>query len=487
MKPLVSLKTGAALILVTLLVICGVARAQLRITLNFYTVPLPNYSPGGGMPGGIFGGYPKVEGYDVVWTGMGATNAEIFHFDGSTTTQLTSTTSPLGSFGPHISSWRGPRNVAFVINSGVANNVFHYNIDTAVMTQLTFSSGPFCMLVGDFHDPYIATVVGDSWTLPSWTCVDLWDGTQTDTLSPRNFNFVPQVSNNQVVWEAYNTLGASDIFLYDIFPETTIQLTGGAPWTHHDPKLDYPHLAYWYTDGNETNIMYRQLPHLTHHVAHSNSPQLPLLEISGPHVFWAWTDDTSGYGVYHYHFNPPPGISENQIAPLALKGTCDSMDTCHSHWAVAMHELPPGDEYDIYVYDIASGGAMRQVSGARNSPGMVYVQVSSNLHMPFGYIPVVVWEEDLGSLSSKAYMSTQPVCTAVGDFNNDCEVDPWDYAYMAQYWRQSWPNPSVMPIPPPDLDGDLDVDWADMAILKANWLGCHFQPPIYRGRGVVFP
>jgi hypothetical protein len=84
-------------------------------------------------------------------------------------------------------------------------------------------------------------------------------------------------------------------------------------------------------------------------------------------------------------------------------------------------------------------------------------------------------------------MATQPVCTAVGDFNHDCEVNKWDYAYLAQYWRQSWPNPSVMPVPSPDLDGDLDVDWGDLAILRANWVGCHIQPPIYRNRGVTFP
>jgi hypothetical protein len=489
MKLLTYLKTGAALVLPAMLVVGGTAQAQQKIAVNFYTVRLPNYIASGG-PGGLMGGYPKVEGYDVVWTGMGAGHGEIFHFDGSTTTQVTNTANVYGNWGPHISSWLGRRNVVYAGDTGGTDEIFHYNIDTGVTTRLTSSAARYCMLVHDFHDPYIVTEVSNAAVTPAWMDVDLWDGTQIITLNTRTFNCKPQVSNYNVLWEAFDAWGGiSDIFLYVIGAQTTMQLTGAPPYSYHDPKLSDPHVIWWRTDGSQTDVIYGQLSGVRQHVGHSNSVQTPVVDVSGPHAFWAWTDDTLGYGVFYYHYEPFP-MSGRLIGPPTHTGTCDSMDTCNSHLAVAMHEPPPSDEYEICVWDVGNPGSMRKVSTSpRTSQGPVYVQVSSKLYAPDGYIPVVVWEENLGLASTRAYMATQPVCTPIpiGDVNRNCRIDMRDYSYIARYWGQSWNNPWEVPVPSPDLDGDLDVDWLDMQILRANWLQCNIQPPIYRNSGVVFP
>jgi hypothetical protein len=240
--------------------------------------------------------------------------------------------------------------VAYVGDTGGTDEIFHYNIDTGVTTRLTSSAARYCMLVHDLHDPYIVTEVGNAAVMPAWMDVDLWDGTQINTLSVRIFNCKPQVSNYRVVWEAFDAWGGiSDIFLYEIGPQTTMQLTSTPPYSYHDPKFSDPHLTWWRTDGNQTDVFYCQLPYTRQNVGHSSSAQSPLVDISGSHVFWAWTDDTSGYGVFHYHYDPPFPLTEKLMGPPVHMGTCDWMDTCNSHLAIAMHEAPPGDEYDIYL------------------------------------------------------------------------------------------------------------------------------------------
>ncbi|MHC4617681.1 MAG: hypothetical protein ACYTEQ_07995, partial [Planctomycetota bacterium] len=113
-------RNGAKVAVILLLVVAvgSVARA-VKVCPSYYTVALPNYNGGAGLPGALYGGYPKVAGWNVVWTEwtpdpLWGFNKEIFLFDGNSTTQLTSTTTQYGNFGPFVSD---ANNVVYIGDS----------------------------------------------------------------------------------------------------------------------------------------------------------------------------------------------------------------------------------------------------------------------------------------------------------------------------------------------------------------------------------
>ncbi|MHC4744729.1 MAG: hypothetical protein ACYS8Z_22675, partial [Planctomycetota bacterium] len=95
--------SGSFVFLCALLGASGVAFGN-AVCGNYYIAALPNYSGDGGIPGALAGGYPKAEGYDVVWNGwvgplppaVGG-RCEVFRFDGTNTIQVTSNPNPLGN------------------------------------------------------------------------------------------------------------------------------------------------------------------------------------------------------------------------------------------------------------------------------------------------------------------------------------------------------------------------------------------------------
>jgi hypothetical protein len=392
--------------------------------------------------------------------------------------------------------------VVYIGDSGSAYDLFHYDITTSTTTQLTSSGSRWCTMITDFNDPCVALQVSDKWwggppPPPIFTDVDLWDGTMIRTLNPCTFNLAPRVSNQWVAWQGTGPSAAQDIFLYNINLSTSTQLTKSptAPyWYHYDPQLSGGYLAWWGTEFAQTKIYFSKLTSVTpsySDIATSISVQQPWVVISGPHVFYAWTDDIFGYGVFHYDFTQRPPVT-TQIYPVAPPPpppiwTCDSMHACTSHVIFATHD-PGGPNYQVYLWDITTGGPLRQITAKGSSLGPVYVRVYSRPFPPYGYVPVAVWEENLGGPTTKAFMSTQPICASipVGDFNRDCLVNQVDYAYMASYWMKQWP-PGAGPIPSPDLNGDNKVDWTDIGILRSNWLKCNIQPPIHCGCGCIFP
>ena len=385
---------------------------------NFSTVPIPNYFGTSGEPGGLAGGYPKMDGWNTIWTGPGVGHPEIFLFDGNQTTQISSTPNPLGNFDAHIFQ----NKVAYIGDDGTYFQVYQYDLNTQNTTTYTTNSNPYKWKIDDTHNPYVVVEEMDQWLgspwVPTFINMYLCDGTNMVLLNPRTFNHSGQVSSNRVVWQSSNSLGGPyDIYLYDILPKTIMPLTNMPPWSFHDPQLSDPHIAWWGSNGAQSDITYYQLGIIPTkmQIAVSNTYQWPRLAISGSHVFWAWTDDTDGYGIYHYHYNPPFPLTEKLLGEPTHLGRLDSMDTCNSHLAFCMH-YPGSEDYEIYVWDIANRSLKKVATG--KSQGPVYVQVSSILRVPYGYLPVVVWEENLGG-PTQAYFATQLLCSPAPPCDTD--------------------------------------------------------------------
>ena len=141
--------------------------------------------------------------------------------------------------------------------------------------------------------------------------------------------------------------------------------------------------------------------------------------------------------------------------------------------------MPGGGPYEIYVYDLVNLGTPQRIATGVSS-GPVWVQISTKLIPPYGYIPVVIWEENLGDVYPQVYMATRPNCTAclTADFDNDCGVNATDQAIMGLHW--GLPNSC-------DLNGDNIVNFLDYQILAGQWLQCNVQPAIYCWMGATFP
>ena len=456
---------------------------------SYRVAAIPNYVGSGGWPGALNGGFPRVANWDVVWTGPAATNMEIFRFDGNATTQLTTTGNPLGSFGSFID---GP-DVVNMSDDGTNYQLWHHNLTTASSTQLTSYGDLLLRRINDSHYPNVALEVMDQWLggpwIPSFVKVELWDGSKIVQLSSRTYNVGPKVGVYNVVWQAYGAATAGDIFMYNITSGTTTQLTSRAPWSHGWPEYSEPFITWSATDGSASDVtLYKPstIP-FVQQIAYSTTSQyqFPLGITATPtraDVFWAWNDDTQGYGVYYYRYdsiNPPHTFSTKLFTPMLPHFVCDDIAVCSSHVAFVIND-PGGGQYTVYLWDIVNGGPIQTI-GSGMSPAPVYLDITKQSFPPYGDVPVVVWEENLGG-PTKAFIATRPVCTTqiLGDLDKDCEVTNNDFTLLSAAWGSSGPGL------PEDLDGSGTVDAGDLAILVSNWLSCNLQPLIFRG-AVTFP
>ncbi|UCG49445.1 MAG: hypothetical protein JSU94_06610 [Phycisphaerales bacterium] len=493
---------GAAIsfFLTILLLTWGHLEGSPILCSSWHTVQLPGYSGSSGWPGATDTGAPRVTGWEVVWTGrvpnpVWGTVAEIFFFDGSSSRQLSTCQQRLGAFGGYIfdaTYIADSNNVVWIEDDGQNYDVFGY--DTAKNkgpTQLTFTADAHLKRISDFHDPYVVVECMDQWIggpwVPTYVDIHLYDVKKNKSvvLNPRTHNLGAQVSNYRVVWQAYNSFGGSmDIFLHDILPGSTVQLTNWPTWLHYSPSLSDPYLAWWGFEPtlNQYKIFFSHLKSILSwsDIATSNALQQQqlMVRVSVPHVIWAWNDDTEGYGIYHYRYSPPFSTT-TRIWPMTPHepGMCEWMDASGSYAAFSWNK--GGEMHEIYVYDLVNGGPP-QLATMHFGPSPVFVQVSSR---QVGGInaPVVVWESyNPGSMVNEGFISMRPVCDPQpkADFNSDCTVDLLDYVFMCSHWG---PGSAA------DLTGDGRTDFADMAILFSEWLNCAIQPPIFRGSGATFP
>jgi hypothetical protein len=222
-----------------------------------------------------------------------------------------------------------------------------------------------------------------------------------------------------------------------------------------------------------------------HTVASSSLVKWPQLSNTQKYVVWSWSDDILPHDNVHYHDHSPPFPLTTQIYPtqpshLLEKVDCIDASYPYAAFSVGSPSSPPPSPYEIYLYDLVNMGTVSRIAmGQTTSP--VFVRLSTKLWPPYGYVPVVVWETDLGGLANQAFMATRPVCSPQprADFNNDCAVTAWDMAYLAARWGQA--------NTPADIDGDGTVWLGDLAILTSEWLNCNISPPIWRWQGLTFP
>jgi len=461
-------RTRGTLVLLIVLAFSGSLRGNF-VCPRYHTVAIPNFSAGGG-PGRTAGGYPEVDQWNVVWTGQVGGKAEIFLFDGANTTQITSSAaaSIWGNWSPHISP---ANNIAYTGDTGPTIELFSYNVGTGIGTQLTSATARWPMEVVDFHDhsvsPRVAAVVMDQWLggpwAPTFIDVDLWDGTQIRTIKPRFYNFAPQVSQYRVV-------------LHSAFT----QMTSRTGWNWRDPQFDDPYIVWWGSDGANTEIRLCDLSKglaYRHQVAHAPSYKYPKLTLANRHVTWAWPDSSGFIEEVWHHDHNPPFVSTTKIFPTQphhLHGVCDSIDAAYP-WVAFAVRVPGGpmNHFEVYLYDLINRG-LPQLIGVGQSSSPVYVQVSTKLFPPYGYLPVVVWETDFGGIANKAFMTTRPVCPTQlsADLNLDCTVNSLDMAIMGSQWGGSGTA---------DISGNGTVDFADLAVLLSQWLQCNTQPQIFQG------
>jgi hypothetical protein len=475
--------TKAAVIVLIILGNLAIATAQLApfACPRYHIVKIPNFTAAGG-PGQTIGGYPEVHEWNVVWTGNSTVlpiHPEIYLFNGTATTQLTSTPNPGGNWTPHISP---AGRIAYTGDTGSTNEIFTYDIATGGIAKLTTATGRWPMVVRDFHDPYIAAEVMDQWLggpwLPTFIDIDLWDGAKIVTLKSRFFNHSPQLSQYHAVYQsAWTPSGPYDIFLYNA--GTTTQMTNRPGWTWTSPQLDAPYLVWSGYSATDSQIVLSDLNQGTtfrHTVASATTPKQPKLKVAQNHVIWSWADDIApGDSVWHYEHKPftiPTKIFPTQPSHL-LGATCDSIAVSYP-WAAFAVSLP--GHCEIYLYDLVNHGLPQLIAVQPvMSPHPVYVRLSTKFYPPYTPIPVIVWETDFGGIANQAFMATRPICPnpLSADFPpNDCEVDAADMAYMAARWGMS--------NTPADLDNSGTVDLPDLWILAQQWQQCNTKPDIYK-------
>lgn len=458
MKPLVSLKTGAALILVALLVICGSGQAQL-VCPNYHMYQITN--------DGLDDLNPRVSGWNVVWEEHYPNgNRDIFLFDGATTTQLSNSayTTPFGAMGPRIAG----SNAAWAQDDGTTWQIFRHDVGTATTTQITTS--PDADRLCDVSAGHII------WqSQPPMTTLDLirlYDvatGTNIQAPSPNNVNSEPKVDGSFAVWLDWGPTD-SEVILYSINAGTYVQLTSNT-LSEFDPQISTSYVVWGVSDGNDDEIWlhdmsYATTTQITNNFYTDSEPRVSG-SVLGSYIVWEGHPGAGDSEIFLYDI----------IARTTTQITNNSLpdnDPEISGTTVTWHRWT-GTDHEIFIYDTLTT-ATTQLTNDLFDDGEPDV---SGL--------TVVWPRNDGN-DHEIVMATKPICNPlpVGDFNRDCWVNKFDFAYLAQYWRQSWPNPWVMPVPSPDLDGDLDVDWADLAILRANWLVCNIQPPAFQYCGCIF-
>jgi hypothetical protein len=263
---------------------------------------------------------------------------------------------------------------------------------------------------------------------------------------------------------------------------TTQMTSASGTWSWRYPQLSEPYIVWWGTDyTNTTQITLCNLNQgisYRHAVASCNSYKDVRLANAAEHVVWSWVNDSLLFDEVWHHAHQPPFHLTTKIfpGPTNLPGTVDCIDASYPY---AAFSVGMGGPYEIYVYDLVNLGTPQRIAtGLSSSP--VWVQISTKLLPPYGYVPVVVWEENLGDVNRQAYIATRPNCVPcfTADFNKDCWVTMTDLSFMMMNWG---PGSTC------DLNSDNIVNFLDFQILLGQWLQCNIQPQIYRWMGAIFP
>lgn len=461
---------------------------------NWYVVQLPNYSGSGGWPGATDTGAPRVQNWNVVWTSVvvdpvWGLQPEVFLFDGTASRQLSNCTNPLGSFGAFICDplqVSNSNNVVWIGDDGPNYDVFGYDMANSIgPSQIVDTGDSHLKRIASFHDPYVVVECMDQWLGSPWmpTYVDVYlldtkAAKPTFTKLPTSFtyNYGADVSNSYVVWHGYSSLGAPEIFAYDINSKTTTQITMGGWWSNMWPVISGSHVVWYAQSGppNKTRILLADLTSLPgiptfKEIASYDDLTIPYLRICGSKVVWEGIyTNASGQGIFLYDINTDTTARIYPTLPThLLKAERPVISDRYAAWWTS-----DGLSYfEIYTCDLNTTSPVQVATGF--APFLpIWLEVSSK---------AVVWEQyNAATLTNEAFMVTRPDCNPVplADFNRDCKVDLFDFNFIVARWGS--------PGGPADISADGTVDFRDLAILFSEWLNCNIQPPIYSNMGVVF-
>lgn len=190
---------------------------------------------------------PQVSGSNVVWTGYDGNDSEIFFYDGTTTTQLTNNSDD--EF-PEVSG----SNVVWSSTDGNDSEIFLY--DGTTTTQLTNNS-----LDDEFARISISgsnVVWEDYVSAGSSNLVKLYlyDGKTTTQLADIP-SYESGISGSNVVWSGFDGNEDLEIFLYD--GKTTTQLTNNS-FSDYMPAISGKSVVWLGGDGGSVQIFTTTVP-----------------------------------------------------------------------------------------------------------------------------------------------------------------------------------------------------------------------------------
>jgi len=184
----------------------------------------------------------QIDGNRVVWHYYDGEDAEIFYFDGSTTTQLTNNST--NDFDPVIEgdiiAWYG--------GSGSSQEIYIYDISTA---------GPVTAITNNSNSDQLPDISGNFIVWRGWDGSDyeifyynLVDGTThqvTDNAYPDSHDAPPKIGGSLIVWEAKVDGSTTEIAVYDILTQQSYLLTSNGVWDRY-PETSGQTIA-WTSEG----------------------------------------------------------------------------------------------------------------------------------------------------------------------------------------------------------------------------------------------
>ena len=385
-----------------------------------------------------YGDYnPQIDGNNVVWEGNTAGSRQIFMYNGSTVTTL-STDINQANYEPQIDG----NNVVWEGETAGDTQIFMYNGSTVttLSTDINFAN----------YDPQIDgnNVVWEG-NIAGSRQIFMYNGSTVTTLSTDiNYaNYDPQIDGNNVVWEG-NTAGSRQIFMYDGSVVTT--LSTDINLSNENPQIDGGNVV-WYGDGSHREIyLYdgsRVINISDNPYGNDDDPQ-----ISGNKVVWEGDD----------------GL-DDEIFIRTLPITLDPASTWDSgvgHWNLNGNKLAAGDFNGDGFDDVA---VLYGYKSTRQSRLHVFISNGDNTFKS----PTIWWDSGPNNWDWEGSKLTS------GDYNDDGNTDlAILYGYQSTRQTKAWVFKS---------DGansfNAPTQWWDSGPNNWDWNGSKLTSGDFNGDG----
>jgi len=272
----------------------------------------------------LMGSFPRISDGNVVWQRSVGGDLEIFHYDGSTITQLTDNEVPdyePDISGDHVAWYSGDRSRTDIVYDGTI-------VMGGVKNQTDMFLEPGGLIWSAIY-PYDRFGISH---------VYLHDGSTTKKLSVEStrHNHNPDMSGSNVVWSGFNENGASAYF-YD--GTSTIELPENVG-LGQIPKISSNNIVGIGIDPDEAEDQVFLFDGVTNHQLGHTDGRDTHQKIDGQNV--AWLSEVNGvYEVFTYENGQAKQLSFNSVKAYAP----------YVSESFVVWSADKGSGYQLYAYD----------------------------------------------------------------------------------------------------------------------------------------